>query len=42
VITTKKYSDRLKYEFIGVQPEFILDKEKESEWIKIIEKKLNE
>lgn len=42
VITTKKYSDRLKYEFIGVQPEFILEKEKESEWIKIIEKKLNE
>jgi hypothetical protein len=42
IITTKKYSSRLKYEFLGVQPEFILEKEKESDWIKIIEQKLNE
>lgn len=42
VITTKKYSDRLKYEFTGIKPEFILEKEKESDWIKIIEKKMNE
>ena len=42
ILTTKMYSDRLKYEFIGVQPEFILEKDKESDWIKIIEKKLNE
>ncbi|MBY0486434.1 MAG: hypothetical protein K2P85_04500 [Flavobacteriaceae bacterium] len=42
IITTKKYSERLKYEYVGVQPEEILDKENESDWIKIIEKKLSE
>ena len=42
ITTTKKYSDRLKYEFIGIQPEFILEKEKESDWINIIKMKLND
>jgi hypothetical protein len=41
-LMTKKYSERLKYEYVGVQPEEILDMENESDWIKIIEKKLSE
>lgn len=42
VITTKKYSERLKYEYVGVKPEIILAKENEEDWIKIIQQKLNE
>lgn len=42
VSTTKKYTERLQYEFVGVQPEFLLNNENESEWLKIVEKKLDE
>jgi hypothetical protein len=41
VTTTKKYPDRLKYEYVGIKPEIILEKENESEWINIIQEMLN-
>jgi hypothetical protein len=42
VTTTKKYPERIKYEYIGVTPEIILDKENESEWINIVDRKLDD
>lgn len=42
ISTTKLYNDRLKYEYIGVSPEYVLSKDEESDWISIIEKKLDE
>lgn len=42
ITTTKRYDDRLKYEYIGVAPEYVLSKDEESDWISVIEKELDE